>query len=222
MRLNLNNQGNNMTTGRNYATPQEEFWAGDFGEEYISRNDGQELLASNLNFFSRALKQANNLSSCLELGANIGMNLKALKLLYPKIELKAVEINPAAANLLAEFIDHANIFKGSIYEYPITNKVDLVLIKTVLIHINPEMLSTVYEKMYQASSRYILVCEYYNTTPVSITYRGHTDRLFKRDFAGEMLEKYSDLTLIDYGFAYHRIPPFLNDDVTWFLMEKRA
>ena len=211
-----------MTTGSNYATPQEEFWAGDFGEEYISRNDGQELLASNLNFFSRALKQANNLSSCLELGANIGMNLKALKLLYPKIELKAVEINPAAANLLAEFIDHANIFKGSIYEYPITNKVDLVLIKTVLIHINPEMLSTVYEKMYQASSRYILVCEYYNTTPVSITYRGHTDRLFKRDFAGEMLEKYSDLTLIDYGFAYHRIPPFLNDDITWFLMEKRA
>ena len=196
-----------MTTGSNYATPQEEFWAGDFGEEYISRN---------------ALKQANNLSSCLELGANIGMNLKALKLLYPKIELKAVEINPAAANLLAEFIDHANIFKGSIYEYPITNKVDLVLIKTVLIHINPEMLSTVYEKMYQASSRYILVCEYYNTTPVSITYRGHTDRLFKRDFAGEMLEKYSDLTLIDYGFAYHRIPPFLNDDITWFLMEKRA
>lgn len=222
MRLNLNNQGNNMTTNSHYATPQEEFWAGDFGEEYISRNDGQELLASNLNFFSRALKQANNLSSCLELGANIGMNLKALKLLYPKIELKAVEINPAAANLLGEFIDHANIFKGSIYKYPITNKVDLVLIKTVLIHINPEMLSTVYEKMYQASSRYILVCEYYNTTPVAITYRGYTDRLFKRDFAGEMLEKYSDLTLVDYGFAYHRTPPFLNDDITWFLMEKRA
>lgn len=222
MKPNVNNEREPMTTKPHYTTPQEEFWAGDFGKEYINRNDSQELLASNLTFFSRALKQAVKISSCLELGANIGMNLKALKLLHPSIELKAVEINPEAANLLGEFIGHANIFQGSIFEYPIANKVDLVLIKTVLIHIKPEMLSIVYEKMYQASSRYILVCEYYNTTPVVISYRGHTDRLFKRDFAGEMLEKYSDLALIDYGFAYHRIPPFMNDDITWFLMEKRT
>lgn len=206
----------------NYATPQEEFWAGDFGKEYIGRNESQELLASNLNFFSRALKQAGSISSCLELGANIGMNLKALKLLYPTIEMKAVEINPIAANLLGELIDARNVFQGSIFDYPATTKVDLVLIKTVLIHINPDMLNAVYEKMYQASNRYILVCEYYNTTPVAISYRGHPDRLFKRDFAGEMLDRYSDLALIDYGFAYHRIPPFMNDDITWFLMEKRA
>jgi len=81
------------------------------------------------------------------------------------------------------------------------------------------MLDAVYEKLYQPSSRYILVCEYYNTTPVAISYRGHTERLFKRDFAGEMLGKYSDLALIDYGFAYHRVHPTL-DDITWFLMEK--
>jgi len=94
------------------------------------------------------------------------------------------------------------------------------LIKGVLIHINPEMLSSVYEKLYQASSRFVLVCEYYNPSPVEIPYRGHTDRLFKRDFAGEMMEKYSDLTLIDYGFAYRRDPAFPQDDITWFLMEK--
>lgn len=210
-----------MTTSTQYLTPQEKFWVEDFGDDYIGRNDSQELLASNLNFFSRALKQAGNISSCLELGANIGMNLKALKLLYPKIEPKAVEINRTAANLLAELIGPANTFHGSIFEYSVANKFDLVLIKTVLIHINPEMLSAVYEKMYQASSRYVLICEYYNTTPAAISYRGHADRLFKRDFAGEMLEMYSDLTLIDYGFAYHRIPPFMNDDITWFLMEKR-
>lgn len=149
------------------------------------------------------------------------MNLKALKLLYPKIKLKGAEINPDAATHLVELIGAENVFKGSIFDYPLVNKVELALIKTVLIHINPEMLGAVYEKLYQASSRYILVCEYYNTTPVAISYRGHTDRLFKRDFAGEMLEKYSDLTLVDYGFAYHRVPPFMNDDITWFLLEKR-
>jgi spore coat polysaccharide biosynthesis protein SpsF len=149
------------------------------------------------------------------------MNLKALKLLYPTIKLKGAEINPAAAARLAELIGAQNVFEGSIFDYPLTDKVDLVLIKTVLIHVNPDRLGAVYEKLYQASSRYILLCEYYNTTPVAISYRGHKDRLFKRDFAGEMLEKYSDLALIDYGFFYHRVPPFMHDDITWFLMEKR-
>lgn len=205
---------------KKYSTPQEEFWAGDFGKKYIARNEGQELLASNLKFFSSALKQAPNISSCLEFGANVGMNLRALKLLYPKIDLSAVEINPSAAKILGEFIGEDKVFQGSISDYSAAEKCELVLIKTVLIHINPEMLHSVYEKMYQASSRYILICEYYNTTPVAITYRGHDDRLFKRDFAGDMLEKYPDLAFVDYGFAYHGIPPFMNDDITWFLLEK--
>ncbi len=65
-----------MTATSNYTTPQESFWAGSFGTEYISRNDSSQLLASNLNFFAKALRQAGKISSCLELGANIGMNLK--------------------------------------------------------------------------------------------------------------------------------------------------
>jgi spore coat polysaccharide biosynthesis protein SpsF len=66
-----------------------------------------------------------------------------------------------------------------------------------------------------------LVCEYYNPSPVSIPYRGHTNKLFKRDFAGELMDRYPDLQLIDYGFVYRRDPSFPQDDVTWFLMEKR-
>ena len=99
-------------------------------------------------------------------------------------------------------------------------QVDLSLIKGVLIHINPDMLPVVYEKLYNASRRFVLVCEYYNPSPVAISYRGHSDRLFKRDFAGEMMDKYPDLKLVDYGFAYRRDPAFPQDDITWFLMEK--
>ena len=210
-----------MTRTHNYATPQEEFWAGEFGTEYIGRNDSAQMLASNLNLLSKALKQAGRISSCLELGANIGMNLKALQLLYPGIHLRAVEINPDAAKILANLIGENNVFEGSIFEYPITNKVDLSLIRGVLIHINPDMLPVVYEKLYQASNRFILVGEYYNPSPVAISYRGHEDRLFKRDFAGEMLDKYPDLKLVDYGFVYRRDPVFPDDDITWFLMEKK-
>jgi spore coat polysaccharide biosynthesis protein SpsF len=44
---------------------------------------------------------------------------------------------------------------------------------------------------------------------------------FKRDFAGELLEKFrNSLELKKYGFIYHRdlVP---QDDLTWFLMEKK-
>ncbi len=203
-----------------FRTPQEEFWAGEFGTDYISRNNSVQLLASNLSFFSKALKQAGRISSCLELGANIGMNLKALQLLYPGIDLKAAEINHDAAMELTRLIGKVNVFEGSFFEYPLTEKVDLSLVKGVLIHVNPDMLTAAYEKLYHGSNRFILVCEYYNPSPLAISYRGHADRLFKRDFAGEMLEMYPDLRLVDYGFCYHRDPAFPQDDITWFLMQK--
>jgi len=209
-----------MNMVKKFKTPQEEFWAGEFGTDYIGRNNSAQLLASNLNFFSKALKQAGWVTSCLEFGANIGMNLKALQLLYPSIHLNAVEINQDAVKQLTNLIGENNVFEGSIFEYPVADKVELSLIKGVLIHINPDMLDTVYEKLYQASSRLILMCEYYNPSPTAIPYRGHADRLFKRDFAGEMLEKYPDLKLVDYGFSYRRDPAFPQDDITWFLMQK--
>jgi pseudaminic acid biosynthesis-associated methylase len=210
-----------MTATNNYSTPQEAFWAGEFGSEYISRNEGAQILASNLNILTKALKQTGRISSCIEFGANIGMNLKALQLLYPGVNLAAVEINPDAAKILENLIGENNVFEGSIFNYPITHKADLSMIRGVLIHINPEMLPIVYEKLYQASNRFILLGEYYNPSPVAISYRGHQDCLFKRDFAGEMMDRYPDLKLVDYGFAYHRDPAFPDDDITWFLMEKK-
>lgn len=203
-----------------FRTDQEAFWAGDFGKAYIGRNEGDALLASNLNFFSRALRSAGRPASCIEFGANIGMNLRALKLLYPDIALRGIEINPEAAQVLGQFLGADNVFQGSIFDWPAREQADLALIKGVLIHINPQMLADTYRKLYEASKRWVLVCEYYNPSPMTIPYRGHSDRLFKRDFAGEMLEMFSDLRLIDYGFAYRRDPAFPQDDITWFLMQK--
>jgi len=203
-----------------FKTEQEAFWAGEFGTEYIERNAAPGLLASNLNFLSRALHSAGAIRSCVEFGANIGMNLRALKLLFPRIALRGVEINPVAAKVLAEVIGAPNVFCGSIFDHSAGEPADLSLIKGVLIHIQPEMLPLAYQKIYDASRRWVLVCEYYNPSPVAIPYRGHSERLFKRDFAGEMLDRFPDLRLVDYGFAYRRDPAFPQDDITWFLMEK--
>ena len=210
-----------MNQSANNQTEQEIFWSGDFGDEYIDRNQGDQLLASNLNFFNDALSSCSKIQSCVEFGANIGMNLRALQLLFPGIHCSGIEINKTAAAELGNLIGHDAVFNGAISDFEPNKQADLALIKGVLIHINPQQLDVVYEKLYETSSRYILVAEYYNPSPVSISYRGHSDKLFKRDFAGEMLDIYPNLDLVDYGFAYHRDNKYPQDDITWFLMEKR-
>ena len=136
--------------------------------------------------------------------------------LFPEI------FDPEAASQLSTFLGADNVLNGSILDVEKTATYELALIKGVLIHLNPDVLQSVYQKLYEASSRYVMVAEYYNPSPVAIPYRNHTDRLFKRDFAGEMLDKFPDLKLVDYGFAYHRDAAFPQDDITWFLMEKRS
>ena len=75
--------------------------------------------------------------------------------------------------------------------------------------------------MFNASNRWILLIECYSRSPQEIPYRGHQGMLFKRDFAGELLEKFrNSLELKEYGFIYHR-DHFPQDDLTWFLMEKK-
>ena len=65
-----------------------------------------------------------------------------------------------------------------------------------------------------------MISEYYSPNPVSVNYRGNEDVLFKRDFAGEMMDMYNDLKLVNYGFVYHRDDFFPGDDANWFLLEK--
>ena len=202
-----------------FKTEQEKFWYGNFGDEYINRNMDATLLAANLALFSKVIAKTQNISSLIEFGSNIGMNLLALHQLLPNAKLSAIEINQKAAEILKSR-GNVEVYEKSILDFSEDEKWDISLIKGVLIHIAPEELHVVYEKLYNASNRYICLVEYYNPSPVAITYRGHDGKLFKRDFAGEMLDKFSDLKLADYGFFYHRDNNFPQDDLTWFLLEK--
>jgi spore coat polysaccharide biosynthesis protein SpsF len=206
---------------RKFKTAQEDFWAGDFGNQYIGRNDSQAIVAANLARFSEVLRHTDGLRSVIEFGANIGMNMLALRQLLPRASLSAIEINPRAAEALRA-LGYVSVHEGSILEYAPAEGYDLALIKGVLIHINPDHLATVYDALHASSNRYICMVEYYNPTPVTVPYRGHDERLFKRDFAGELMDRHPDLKLLAYGFNYHRDPAFAFGDDTWFLMEKQA
>ena len=205
----------------NYETEQEAFWAGEFGDEYTERNNTEQLILSKQIAFAKILSHTNSINSVLEIGANRGLNLRALKNILPNLTMEAIEINASAAAECAKIPD-TTVVRDSIYNYPIKdNNFDLAFSFGVLIHIAPEKLPDVYDLLYKCSKRYVLVAEYYNPTPVEINYRGNEGKLFKRDFAGEMLDRYPDLKLVDYGFIYHRDNYFPYDDNNWFLMEKR-
>ena len=204
---------------KTFKTEQETFWAESFGDEYIDRNKTQQLLASNIAFFTDIFKRTSNISSIMEFGANIGMNIRSIDKILVNAKFSAVEINKKACEQLKNHID-GNLYNCSILDYHPKEQYDFVFTKGVLIHINPNELDSVYQKLYDTSSKYICVAEFYNPSPMTISYRGHEDRLFKRDFAGEMLDKFQDLKLIDYNFVYRRDNYFAQDDITWFLMEK--
>jgi spore coat polysaccharide biosynthesis protein SpsF len=204
-----------------HTTEQEAFWHGEFGNAYTDRNQGPDWVGANEVFFRKILGDARDLRSVLELGSNIGLNLRALRRLLPAAKLSAVEINEKAAAELKAALPDVDLHRSSILEFNPRETWDLVFTKGVLIHINPEKLPVVYELMYRCSRRFVMVAEYYNPKPVEIDYRGHAGKLFKRDFAGEILDMFPDLALRAYGFAWHRDAGCPQDDLTWFLMEKQ-
>lgn len=202
-----------------FKTEQENFWVSEFGDEYVFRNKSSQLLASNTALFSKIISRTIEVKSIIEFGANIGMNLHAIRTILPNVELSAIEINQQAV-LELNTLQNISVYPQSILDFSPDRTWDMALIKGVLIHINPESLKRVYDLLYRSAGRYICVAEYYNPTPVEVRYRGHTGKLFKRDFVGEMLDRYPDMKLVDYGFVYHRDTNFPQDDITWFLLEK--
>ena len=201
-------------------TEQENFWSSSFGDEYQERNKLVDLLPAKTSLFSEIIQNTLSIKSFIEFGSNTGVNLIAIKNLIPSANVSAVEINKKAVDVLKNLKICKSIWHDSILKFDKRNIADLSFTSGVLIHINPEYLSKAYEALYLSSKKYILICEYYNPTPVSIEYRGHKNRLFKRDFAGDLLEKYPDLKLINYGFKYKNDNNHPLDDVTWFLLKK--
>jgi len=201
-------------------TLQEKFWTSNFGKEYILRNSNKVIVNNNLNFFKKSLKKVNKIDSLIEFGANIGLNIKAINKVYKIKRNMAVEINKNCENYLKK-IKNTEIKITPIKSFTIKEKFKLVLTKGVLIHINPKDLPNIYSKIYNSCKNkgYILIAEYFNPSPVMVKYRGNKNVLFKRDFAAEILKKYNNLKLIDYGFVY-KLDKYPQDKINWFLLKK--
>ena len=138
---------------------------------------------------------------------------------FPGIALGGTEINAKAQAVAAS--KHAAVTLAAAQTSATDQRFDLVFTSGVLIHINPDDLPAVYHRMLGLSRRYMMVCEYYNPVPTTVTYRGQANALFKRDFAGELMAR-GNLSLVDYGFWYQGDPLWPADDFNWFLMQQNA
>jgi len=202
-----------------YRTEQESFWAGEFGNSYIERNVTYHDLIAKKIMFSKMIRKLRRIESMVEFGCNTGLNLKALKMINRNFEIAGYEINKNAISE-AKKVPGCEIFEQSVITNISQSKMyDVSFTSGLLIHIHPDDLGVVYDNLYRLSKKYILINEYYNQFPVMVEYRGNLGKLFKRDFAGEMIDNF-DMKVIDYGFFYHRDNHYSFGDTNWFLLEK--
>lgn len=192
-------------------------WSGINGTKYTTRQalaiESRRKMFADI-FDAMVIKP----KTVIEFGANIGENLRAIRQIQGSI-LTGVEINESLLPQLQQAADSA--VTGAIQSFQPNRKWDLTFTRGLLIHIHPAEIHAAYRTLYECSARHILIAEYYSPKPVEVEYRGQNGLLWKRDFAGEMLDSYSDLRLTDYGFVYHRDQNWPQDDINWFLLEKR-
>jgi pseudaminic acid biosynthesis-associated methylase len=207
---------------RSHETEQIRLWRGAFGNSYIDRNrPDREQLRSLTRMWARMIKPIHPPpTSIVEVGANIGLNLRALGRISDAT-LTAVEPNAAARRRLKsdKVVSNSRIVNAVAANLPLPDRsADLVFTCGVLIHIDPADLAAACKEIHRVSRRWILCAEYFSPEPRSIPYRGHKGQLFTRDFGRFWQARHSDLGLVDYGFFWRGAGA--TDDLNWWLFDK--
>lgn len=192
---------------RGKMTKQMEEWAGKFGEEYTERNmmtadEFDKLLRSRIGV-SRTEQIDEFLSdlelnNILEVGSNIGNQLlllqkRGFKSLYG-IELNRYAVEKSKERTEGKGID---IIQGSAFDIPFKDAYfDLVFTSGVLIHISPQDINNVLDEIHRCSKKYIWGTEYFSEEYTQVNYRGHSELLWKTNFAKLYLDRFPDLKLV--------------------------
>ena len=198
-------------------------WSGAFGADYTARNLASDQALRDRTLMWSRMGRGFHLeppTSILEVGPNLGINLRVLPQLFGA-SLHAIEPNPTARDqLLSEkVLPPENLHAGFGDSIPVADgAVELAFTAGVLIHVEPARLPATLDEIHRISSKYILCAEYFSPRPEALPYRGHEGLLFKNDFGGLYMDRFPDLKLIDYGFFWKRATGI--DDITWWLFRK--
>jgi pseudaminic acid biosynthesis-associated methylase len=195
----------------------EQLWAGDFGDEYVERNS--EAAAGRGEFWRNQIARLGP-KTALEVGCNVGANLRWLAELIGPDNVAGIDINERALEILRDHIPGIDVRRAAARALPFPDaSFDLVFTMGVLIHQSPQELDHVMAEIVRCSSRYVLCGEYYAEELTEVPYRGQDGALFKLDFGARYSDLFPELRLVDRGFL-PRVEGVW-DDVTCWIFEKR-
>lgn len=189
----------------------ESLWSGEFGDSYTERNiasgEGRGV------FWARILREF-PASSVLEVGSNIGANLRWIN----AGRVVGVDINLGALTELRSRLPGTLAVQAGARALPFRNGTfDLVFTAGVLIHQPPASLERVMTEIVRCARRYVLCAEYFSEQPVEVPYRGQAGALFKRDFGDLYQRLFPGLALRATG-SLTRSEGW--DDVTFWVFER--
>lgn len=198
-------------------TQQIDFWSGDFGHQYTTRNtmnqeDWDETYIKNFGLTRSTMNEAflDDLRRdlrILEVGSNTGHQLKALQQIG-FTNLYGIELQLDAARLAQNLRENICIVQASGLEIPFGDgSFDLVFTSGVLIHIAPHDLPFIMGEIHRCSSRYIWGFEYYSDSITEINYRGNNGVLWKANYASLFMQRFPDIALLKKRFY-----PYINDN----------
>jgi pseudaminic acid biosynthesis-associated methylase len=204
-------------------TPQLEAWTGQFGDEYVDRNDFAEWKREyGVKAFQRIIGGL-DIASVLEVGTNVGLNLLFInEVLGGNVKLYAVEPNRKAFEILTtqKLMKLEGAHNCDVFAMPLgDSSVDLVFAAGVLIHIEPKDLGRATDEIVRVARKYILCIEYFSHRPVEESYRGREGLLFKRDFGAYYLDRFPAMRCASYGFLWQREFRIF-DNLNWYLLRK--
>jgi pseudaminic acid biosynthesis-associated methylase len=198
------------------ASRLEQLWASDFGDAYIERNRGAGAVRKT---FWQGLLAEFPAGQVLEVGCNVGANLRWIRESIAPRDVYGVDINEKAIQEIRSILPGVNALVGPARSLPFRDRsFDLVFTMGVLIHQPESTLPLVMHEIVRTSARYVLCGEYYSTEPVSLEYREQNGALFKRDYGKMYRELFPQLQLIKEGFLGREQGW---DDITWWLFQTR-
>lgn len=220
-------------------TEQIKLWSDEeFGDEYAKRNAlTEEFIRPRYLFWDNMIKNLHYAvggipKDILEIGANAGANLMAIRQVYRTARqnpnedesevnviphtLYATEVNTNAAEALRQNVPGVKLLPPDrLHQFP--NTADLVFTSGVLIHTHPAHRMELMRDIYNASRRFIVCIEYFAPETRMIPYRGKENALWLDDYGSIWLDNFN-VRVINYGFCWKKVTGL--DNVTYWVFEK--
>jgi pseudaminic acid biosynthesis-associated methylase len=198
------------------AARLEGLWSGEFGDDYVERN--RAASEGRRPFWEHVLGKI-DAASALEIGCNVGGNLRWLAELLDAENVAGVDVNEHALEVVRSEIPGVDARVASARELPFADdSFDLVFTTGVLIHQSPEELPRVMDEIVRASRRYVLCGEYRADELEEVPYRGQRGALYKQDYGRLYQERFPQLKLLEEGFLPKSEGVW--DDVTYWIFEQ--